>query len=139
VGKGNDVDRGRRFAKTTNESRAFRQELREEQDWKRSSALFGLLAGDAEHALLGQGDALDGEQLLGVDGVVDADEIVPEVRYFLKFFEADDGEVRGGEAVFAGVLGGAGLAFGGTGAGGVRGVDTIGGELFFRRRAYGNV
>jgi hypothetical protein len=32
---------------------------------------------------------------------------------FLEVFEADDGEVRGGEAVLAGVLGGAGLALGG--------------------------
>ena len=34
--------------------------------------------GYAEHGLLGQGDALDGEQPLGVDGPVDGDEIGAE-------------------------------------------------------------
>jgi hypothetical protein len=83
VGNGNAVDRGRSFAKTTNESRVFRQELREEQNWKRSSALFELLAGDAEHGLLGEGDALDGEHLLGVGGLVDGNEVGAKVGDFL--------------------------------------------------------
>ena len=59
--------------------------------------------GDAEHGLLGQGDALDGEQLLGVDWPVDGDEIGAEAGDLLEVFEADDGEVGGGEAVLAGV------------------------------------
>jgi hypothetical protein len=90
-----------------------------------------LEVGDAEHGLLGQGDALDGEQLLGVDGPVDGDEIGAEVGDLLEVFEADDGEVRGGEAMLAGVLGGAGLAFGGAGAGGMGRVGAVRGELFF--------
>ena len=50
---------------------------------------------------------------------------------FLEVFEADDGEVRGGEAVLAGVLGGAGFAFGGARAGGMGRISAIGGELLF--------
>jgi hypothetical protein len=92
----------------------------------------GFEASDAENGLLGQGDALDGEQFLGVRGLVDVDEIRAEVVDFLEVFEADDGEVRGGEAVLAGVLRGAGFALGGAGAGGVGRVGAIGGELFFR-------
>src|ERR1035438_7719781 len=42
-------------------------------------------------------------------------------------FEADDGEGGGGESVFAGVLGGAGFAFGGAGSGGLGGVGSVGG------------
>ena len=91
----------------------------------------GLEAGGAEHGLLGEGHALDGEEFLGVDGLVDGDEVGFEMGDFLEVFEADDGEGGGGEAVFAGVLGGAGLAFGGAGAGGLGGVGAIGGELFF--------
>ena len=48
----------------------------------------------------------------------------------MEVFEADDGEGGGGEAVFAGILGRAGLAFRGAGAGGLGGVGAIGGELF---------
>jgi hypothetical protein len=97
-----------------------------------------LEVGDAEHGLLGEGDALDGEQLLGVDGPVDGDEIGAEAGNFLKVFEADDGEVRGSEAVLAGVLRGAGLAFGGAGAGGMGRIGPISGELLFGKRVSGN-
>jgi hypothetical protein len=90
----------------------------------------GFEAGDAEHGLLGQGNALDGEELLGVDGLVNADEIGAKVGDFLEVFEADDGEVGAGEAVLTGVLGGAGLAIGGSGTGGVGRIGAIGGELF---------
>jgi hypothetical protein len=90
-----------------------------------------LEVGDAEDGLLGQGDALDGEELLGVDGPVDGDQVGAEVGDFLEVFEADDGEVRGGETVLAGVLGGADLALGGAGTGGKGRVGAIGGELFF--------
>src|SRR5579864_789962 len=95
----------------------------------------GFEARDAEHSLLGEGHALDGEQLLGVDGLVDSDQIGAEVFDFLEVFEADDGEGGGGEAVLAGVLCGASLALGGAGTGGVRRIRAIGGELF---RGYGS-
>ena len=47
----------------------------------------------------------------------------------LLVFDADDGEVGGGEAMAAGVLGGAGLAGGSAGSSGARGVGAVGGEL----------
>jgi hypothetical protein len=84
----------------------------------------------AEESLLSEGDALDGEEFLGVDGLEDGQEVVLEVGDLLEVFEADDGEGRGGEAVFAGILGGAGLALRGAGAGGLSGIGAIGGELF---------
>jgi hypothetical protein len=43
----------------------------------------GFEAGDTEHGLLGERDALHGEELLGVDGLVDADETGAEVGDFL--------------------------------------------------------
>src|ERR1700686_5918780 len=55
-----------------------------------------LEVGDAEHGLLGEGDALDGEQLLGIDGTVNGNQIGAEAGDFLEIFEADDGEGRGG-------------------------------------------
>ena len=85
----------------------------------------------AEEGLLGEGDAFDGEELLGVDGLVAGDEVFAEAGDFVEVFEADDGEDGGGEAVFAGVLGGAGFAFGGAGAGGAGGVGAIGGEALW--------
>jgi len=90
-----------------------------------------LEVGDAEDGLLGQGDALDGEQLLGVDGPVDGDQVGAEAGDFLEVFEADDGEVGGSEAVLAGVLRGTGLAFGGAGSGGMGRIGAVRGELFF--------
>ena len=65
--------------------------------------------------MLGEGDAVDGEEFLGVDGLEDGQEVVLEVGDLLEVFEADEGEGRGGEAVFAGILGGAGLALRGAG------------------------
>jgi hypothetical protein len=97
----------------------------------------GLEARGAEEGLLGEGDALDGEEFLGVDGAVDGDEIGLEVGDGLEVFHADDGVVGGGEAVFAGVLGGAGLALGGAGAGGAGGVGAVGGELLFGDGLFG--
>jgi hypothetical protein len=47
---------------------------------------------DAEEGLLGEGDALDGEELLGVDGLVDGDGIFAESGDLVEIFEADDGE-----------------------------------------------
>jgi hypothetical protein len=61
-----------------------------------------------EESLLGEGEALDGEE-------------------FLRVFEADDG---GSEAVFAGILRGAGLTVRGAWPGGFGGVGAIGGALF---------
>jgi len=88
----------------------------------------GFETGGAEKGLLGESDPLDGEEFLGF---VDGQEIVLEMGDIVEIFEADDG-VRGcGEAVFAGVLGGAGLALQGARAGGTGGVDAVGGELFF--------
>src|ERR1019366_2105256 len=55
---------------------------------------------DAEEGLLGEGDALDGEKLLGVDGLVDGDGVLAEAGYLVEIFEADDGEGGGGESVF---------------------------------------
>ena len=89
----------------------------------------GLQAGGAEHGLLGQGDAFDGEEFLGVDGPIDGYGVVAEMADFVDVFEAHDGEGGGGEPVFAGVLGGAGLACRGARSGGASGVGAIGGEL----------
>jgi hypothetical protein len=90
----------------------------------------GFQAGAAQDGLLGEGDAFEGEELLGVDGLVEGDELVAEMGDFLEVLEADDGEGRAGELVFAGILGGAGLALGGAWPGGAGGVGAIGGETF---------
>jgi len=87
-------------------------------------------AGGAEDGLLGEGHALKGKELLGVDGLVDGDEVFLEAGDLLEVFETDDSKGRGGEAVLDGVLCGACLALGGLGAGGVGGIGSIGGELF---------
>jgi hypothetical protein len=92
----------------------------------------GFQAGGAEHGLLGEGDSLDGEDLLGVDGLVEFHGVVLEVGDLLDVFEADDGVSGGGESVFAGVLSGTGLAFRRAGAGGLGGIGSIGGELLGR-------
>ena len=89
----------------------------------------GFEAGGAEDGLLGEGHAFKGEEFLGVDGLVEGDEIFPEVGDLLKLFEADDAEDGSGEAVFAGILGGTELALRSAGAGGAGGVGAIGGEL----------
>ena len=104
---------------------------------KASGEKAGLEVRHAEHGLLGEGDALDGEQFLGIDGLVDGDEVGAEVGDFLELFEADDSEGGGGEAVLAGIPGGAGLALRGGGAGGMGSVGAIGGELFFGERFLG--
>jgi hypothetical protein len=77
---------------------------------------------------LGEGDALQGEELLGVDGLVDGDEVVAEAGDFLEVFEADDGEGGTSEDVLAGVLGRVGLALRGARSGGFGGVGAIGGR-----------
>jgi len=55
---------------------------------------------------------LEGEQLLGVDGLVDGDGVLLEMGDLVKLFEAVDDEAGGGEAVSAGVAGGTGLPWG---------------------------
>jgi hypothetical protein len=85
---------------------------------------------EAEEVVLGDGDALDGEELLGVGGLIDGDEVGAEAVDGVAVLDFDDGEGGAGEGVFAGVGGGAGFAFGGAGAGGGLGVGSVGGELF---------
>src|ERR1039458_3433319 len=89
----------------------------------------GLEAGDAEEGHLAEGDALDGEDFLGVDGTVGVEGILAEVVEGLEVFEADDGEGGAGEAVLAGVESGLGFAGGGAGAGGFLRVAAVGGDL----------
>jgi hypothetical protein len=89
----------------------------------------GLQAGGAEDGLLGEGHAFQGDEFLGVDGLVDGDEIALEIGDFLEVFEADDGEGGCCEAVLDGVLSGAGLTLGSARAGGEGGVGAIGGKL----------
>jgi hypothetical protein len=72
--------------------------------------------------------AFDGEEFLGVDGLVAGDEVGAEVGDGVDFLEANDGVVFGGEGVFAGVLGRAGFAFGGARSGGLGGVGAVGGD-----------
>jgi hypothetical protein len=95
-----------------------------------------LEAGGADEGLLGEGDAFDGEEFLGVDGLVAGDEVFAEAGDLVEFFEAYDGEDGGGEAVFPGVLGGAGFALGGARSGGAGGVGAIGGEALGGRRFF---
>ena len=89
----------------------------------------GFEARGAKPGLLRESDYLEGEQLLGVDRLVDGEEIVLETGDLIELFEPDDGEGGGGEAVSAGVLGGAGLAFGSARAGTLGRVGAVGCEL----------
>jgi hypothetical protein len=97
----------------------------------------GLEAGGAEQRLLGQGDAFDGKELLGIDRLVDGDEVGLQIGDLLEVFEADHSERGGGEAVLTSVLRGAGLALGGGGSSGVNGVGAIGSQLFWGDRLVG--
>jgi hypothetical protein len=97
----------------------------------------GLEAGGAQHGLLGESDALDGIEFLRIDGLVDGDEIGLEMGDVLEVFEAGDAEAGGGEAVLAGVAGGAGLALGGAGPSGTGGIGLVGHELFVGDRFIG--
>src|SRR5579859_2436495 len=83
-------------------------------------------AGGADH------DLLQGKQLLGVDGLVDGNEVGSEMGDRLEVFEPDDGEPRRrAETMRAGILGGAGLALGGARADAPGGVGAVGSELLF--------
>jgi hypothetical protein len=86
--------------------------------------------GATEDFLLSEGDALDGETLLGVGGLVVVDGVGYEVGEGFGRFEADDGVVSGVEDVFARVLGRAGFALGGARSGGVGGIGSVGSETF---------
>jgi hypothetical protein len=88
----------------------------------------GFELGGAEHGNLGQGHALEGEEFLGVDGLIQGDEVFAEARDGIDFFGEDDGAGCGGETVFARVSGGAGFAFGGARAGGTSGIGAVGGK-----------
>src|ERR1039457_5197092 len=68
---------------------------------------------DAEEGMLGEGNAFDGEELLGIDGPIDGDEVVAEAGDLVEFFEGDDGGGGGGGSVVTGGLGGGGGFFGG--------------------------
>src|SRR5580700_3091550 len=89
----------------------------------------GLEAGGAQHGLLREGHSLEGEQLLGVDGLVDGGEVGFEVGDFVEVLKADDGEGGGGEAVRACIAGGAGLALRGARASALGRVGAVRGEL----------
>ena len=86
-------------------------------------------AGGAEEVLLGEGDALDGGEFLGVGGLVEVDEVFAEFDDVVEALEDGDGEIGGGEEVFAGVLGRSSFAFGSAGARGTAGVGLVGGDL----------
>jgi hypothetical protein len=53
----------------------------------------GFEARGAQHGLLAEGHLLEGEQFLGMDGVVDGNEVVAEADDFVDVFEPDDSEV----------------------------------------------
>ena len=86
-------------------------------------------AGGAQEVLLVDGDAFHGIELLAVDGPVDGDEVGAELENVVEAFEDGYGEVGGGEAVLAAVLGRSGFAFGGAGARGTAGIGLVGGDL----------
>ena len=91
----------------------------------------GFEGGAAEERLLGEGDALDGEQLLGVHGPVGGDGVGAEIFEGIELFEADDGELGGGEAVLTGIPGRTRFALRCAGTGGVCGVGAICGQTPF--------
>jgi hypothetical protein len=78
---------------------------------------------------LAEGDALNGEDLLLVDGLVDGEGARLEFGELALIFEMEDRVGLAAEAVRAGVLRGTSFAVGGTGAGGVLRVGSVGGEL----------
>lgn len=97
----------------------------------------GFKARYPEYVVLGEGDAFDGEEFLGVRGRVGGDGVGAEAVNGVAVFDFDDGEVGTGEGVLAGVLRCSALAGGGAGAGGFGGVGSVGGELFVGCHAMG--
>ncbi|MEZ5403823.1 MAG: hypothetical protein R2729_29355 [Bryobacteraceae bacterium] len=93
----------------------------------------GFHAADAAHAPLAVDEVFSEETLNGVVGLEGVEDGVLEVGVFgVGFADGVDDIVGGEEAVGLGVPGGAGLAFGGAGSGGLSGVGPVGGELLFR-------
>ena len=94
----------------------------------------GFGTGTTVEGLLGEGEALECPEFLGVDGLIALDEVGAAIGDFFDVFETEDGEVGGVEGVLARVLGGAGFAFGGAArhsrvrSGGVSGVGSVGSE-----------
>ncbi|MEI9814666.1 MAG: hypothetical protein WDO18_19390 [Acidobacteriota bacterium] len=100
---------------------------------ERGGAEAGFKARDTEQVVLGDGEAFDGELLLRVDGLIGGEEVLAQVLDGVEVFDFDDGEVGGGEDMFAGVARCSGLACGGARAGGVGGVGLVGGVVVCRR------
>jgi hypothetical protein len=97
----------------------------------------GFEAGGAKARLLREGDLLDGDELLGIGGLIEGDRIVPKAGEVVHVFEAAD-VVGGGESVADGILRGTGFAGVGAGSGGFAGVGTVGGELFLGEETFGH-
>jgi hypothetical protein len=85
------------------------------------------------------GDFFEGEVLARGGGFVDGGEFFVEAAVGGRVFVFEDGVALEGESVLAGVLGGAGLAFGGAGSGGVLGVGAVGGGAGIRRGVGGGL
>ncbi|MEI9813615.1 MAG: hypothetical protein WDO18_13635 [Acidobacteriota bacterium] len=69
---------------------------------ERGGAEAGFKARDTEQVVLGDGEAFDGELLLRVDGLIGGEEVLAQVLDGVEVFDFDDGEVGGGEDMFAG-------------------------------------
>jgi hypothetical protein len=65
----------------------------------------GFEASGPEQGLLAKDHAFEGEQFLGVDGLVDVDEVGFQIGDGLEVSQANDAEVGGGEAVAARAFG----------------------------------
>jgi len=61
----------------------------------------GFEAGGAEHGLLAESHALDGKQFLGIDGLVEGNEVGAKVLDFTDVLQADDGVGGGSERMGA--------------------------------------
>jgi hypothetical protein len=96
----------------------------------------GFHAADAAEAELGVGHFHDEVHFGGRLGLILIDVGVAEGDEVFGGFVEEEGGL-GEEAVFACVLGGAGLARRGSGTGGFLGVRAPGGELFFGQRPFG--
>jgi hypothetical protein len=113
---------------------AARGQLARDQDLDR----VGFHAADAAETELGVGHFHHEVHFGGGLGLILVDVGVAEGDEVFRGFVEEEGGL-GEEAVLAGVLGGAGFALGGSGTGGLLGVQAPGGELFFGQRAFGFV
>ena len=80
-------------------------------------------AGAEKERLLGEGDAFEGEEFLGIDGPVAGDEVGAQVIDGIDLLDANDGEIGAVEAVLAV-------------DGGLRGGCFGGGRRLFRHRSW---